>query len=201
MKTKPLIVPQVNPQKIIHKIDSFTNKKTQYTVHLKELTCNCPDFIKRRQFFLPTDIRRLCKHIIKALFKEKNKEILPKYIMAMLFYSRDTNRGVRTDVEYFEDIINDERIALTNSKAGWYNIAAKDLKNKYDSFGYNVLENRWSYEKHPKNAKAIEKILEHPNYKNKYFAINIKTSEHNNNTNKVVIIIGILFVLFLFLIQ
>ena len=52
-------------------IESETTNDLKYDVNLYGLTCDCPDFIKRRADLQQNDIHRICKHIKTAMDKGK----------------------------------------------------------------------------------------------------------------------------------
>ena len=50
------------------KIQSFKDPNKEYNINLNELTCECAHFKADRLNYSQNDPRRLCKHLVKALF-------------------------------------------------------------------------------------------------------------------------------------
>lgn len=128
-----------------------------YSVNLSNLSCTCPDFIKRRADFQPTDIRRMCKHISKSIIDTKLNAKLTKNNLIRLFVKRSSEKN--KGIPLFHELIQiniDEEIKGPNP---FYLLLNKDnyplvdvlvlLKTTYNRFGYNFEEKRWSYGNNP----------------------------------------------------
>lgn len=52
-------------------VESFSDPGKTYTVNISNLSCSCPDYGENRSEFSLCDPRRLCKHLVETLAKEK----------------------------------------------------------------------------------------------------------------------------------
>lgn len=132
---------------------------------LARTECSCPDFAPRAEF-APLDLRRLCKHLQRALLDHHRAE-LPELFVAMLEDAKLT-RNARFRVEHA--LGHDIGFSYTPGR-GWVNIfmrkrRAKDLRDvhtgPYERHGFNVDEQRWSYAKGPANARLVRELLKRP---------------------------------------
>jgi pullulanase/glycogen debranching enzyme len=96
-------------------------------------------------------MERACKHLKLELSKEPS---LQGTVFALILSDSHHTTAYRVSKEtesiigYSEDTINE-----------WINVYAKDTTSKYDKFGYSVDEQRWSSNKMPIKADAIETLI------------------------------------------
>ena len=165
MRINRLNIPEIQTEKSKIQITSLTDAREIYTVSLIDFDCNCPDFYKNRSCFERNDIRRLCKHLIKALEEAELIFEFPGHIGLLLESAANRNKGIIIFNDYFEAETINGPILVTKASNGWYNIIAPVVskgKNRsifYDEFGYNLEEKRWSYGKHPPGATEIKKTI------------------------------------------
>jgi hypothetical protein len=145
--------------------DSETEPGVARIASLQRMECSCPDFARRAEF-APLDLRRLCKHLQRALLDHHRAE-LPELFVAMLEDAKLTNNS-RFRVEHA--LGHDIGFSYTPGR-GWVNIfvrrrLAKDLRDvhtgPYERHGFNVDEQRWSYAKAPDNARVVRALLKQP---------------------------------------
>lgn len=123
-------------------VASESQPGANWIVDLDQRTCNCPDFLKRRQHLAVDDARRLCKHGIKVLFDRGLTGQLSPLQRAVLndrfFPSFDFIHCQRLgDIEVAFAWRDGER---------WINLFAPAARGSanYARFGYNLHERRWA---------------------------------------------------------
>jgi hypothetical protein len=165
VKPSILALPDVEQFEDIVKIQSLTEKSESYTVSLKNLTCSCPDFQKRRKDYPATDLRRLCKHLAHALCQSGATLDMPEHINEILMSAEARGAGIPIYAPYIEIILDGQPAAFIGpSSNNWYNVVTRDRKREspkaaYREFGYNVDEERWSHNYPPPKAKTIRQII------------------------------------------
>lgn len=137
---------------------SSSSSDTEYLVNPEALTCQCRDWIDRRQQFPRTDPRRLCKHLMEAILGEGGiPDSLAKYEDTLLRYANFEQRGfplaqVWTTIQIAR---HDYDIFLPpGPNESWINIYSDDEK-----WGYHRYEERWSYDNRPKDAATLLKAI------------------------------------------
>jgi hypothetical protein len=143
-------------------IESSSNDQC-YVVDLSKHTCNCPDFTKKRTLFPSNDIRRACKHICLAIARRRLLDRVDTLSSALISECVQSGCGFPCDgpVLWFE--IEGDPIVFSFGNSEWLNIFAiargKHREFKFDRFGYNFIERRWSYGISPKNSLKIREII------------------------------------------
>ena len=159
---EPIIFPQLETYRATVRVSSFQSPHTFYDVDLKSLKCTCPDFAKTRNRFPTTDIRRLCKHLVRAICDDEAIKQLHGHMAVLIRSAAGRKKGMIPQAQYLETWTETSgKIVLCGPKNGWYNIVCKrpENRNEYDEFGYNVSEDRWSNDKYPPDASKIESII------------------------------------------
>jgi hypothetical protein len=135
-------------------VKSRSEKGKTYAVNLGQLTCSCPDFEKRRASLPANDIRRVCKHIGRAL---EDADALSHYDeIAQAFIrpkkaSGDRSVGHGVNAARFVRLQDGaDELALSFSlDNAWVDVVTrrgtKSRIKKYKRYSYNVDERRWSY--------------------------------------------------------
>lgn len=148
---------QVALEKLPSEIKINGSTGNSYIVNLATLTCTCPDFIKRRLCFSPTDCRRACKHIAKTIVRKKlNTKITKnKLIRAFIRKASANYEGVPPFKTILHVKINEKvrgpgefYILLNPSKMPWVDII-NFTETTYTRDGYNITEKRWAYGRNP----------------------------------------------------
>jgi hypothetical protein len=124
---------------------------TSYKVNLKKLTCNCPDFTKKRKKFDKDDPRRLCKHLVRSIqdpYDYYNFEVGSQVIYCQLKKIGFPCNNFRLTIS----IDNEPHTAYINKDPNKSWIDVFDKQNKY---GFNVKEQRWSYGDAPKRGDDL----------------------------------------------
>lgn len=131
------------------KVKSFSNPSINYTLNLSKMTCTCPDFTKRHSKYEKGKIERLCKHLKLELSKEPS---IKGSIFEPLLSDKHDSKS------YF---ISDETESIIGYSEDneWINVYAKSASGEFDKFGYSIDELRWSRDKVPANAEAIEDVI------------------------------------------
>lgn len=137
-----------------------------YIIDLTKKTCSCCEFQgwRDRTQYDASDIRRYCRHMIKALPNEvlENLDELRKLLI-------NPYNGTCDVDGYFKlfKIDGNEIIARFNGSTNWVDVFARRQRLKdgkentgpLEKYGFNVEENRWSYGNGPRNALAIKRAI------------------------------------------
>lgn len=140
-----------------------------YTLNLKHASCTCPDFQKRRNGYSRHDPRRYCKHLANAVVSapdyslSENAQLTMAYPPSQFIDECALSTGVKFyllhDGPESEWVNVHARKRKAGEKAGWFS-------GKYDRYGYNRDERRWSYGEGPAGAgeirEAIAELLDAP---------------------------------------
>ena len=190
---EPFIFPQLEPFRTTIRVSSFENPHTFYEVDLKNLTCSCPDFAKTRNRFPTTDIRRLCKHLVRAVCDDEAIKQLPGHMAVLIRSAAGRKKGMIPQAQYLETWTETSgKIVLCGPKNGWYNIVSKvpENRNQYDEYGYNVSEDRWSNDKYPPDASKIESIIsDHYQSQGHPAGLSHQTSSETDNSSSMTVLI------------
>ncbi len=143
-------------------IPSFSDDKITYHVSISKMTCSCPDFQKHRKNVAPNDPRRVCKHIATVL--EENNFFQPQSELALVILQRSSTNKKLTTVK----LESGNEVAICHGGSEWIDVFTRKRKKgdngglytgKYDRFGFNLNENRWSYGDGPPGAREIRFII------------------------------------------
>ena len=146
-------------------VDSFTSNDVSYNVNLEDMTCTCNDFYEIRTNFPKYDIRRFCKHIRYAISKRGLDNQLPEYAQ----YIFNDPYSYKLKQYFIIKQINGHEVVLGFIPDNeWINIYSRRKKKndmpgintgKYQRYGYNYREKRWSYGIAPDRARNIKMFL------------------------------------------
>lgn len=122
-----------------------------YDTNIQNLTCSCPNWVKRRSVYSMNNPKRLCKHIIKKL----NIANLPdsiKYFRESIEAYRERELGFRMDFNLMDMFELDYKVLYRDGE--WINIFDSDGKQ----YGLLINDNRflWTRSGKPKKYKEIE---------------------------------------------
>lgn len=129
----------------------------KYEMYLSILECSCPDFLKRRKDFPLGDVRRICKHQAKSIFKLKKNNIITEDLRIQTLVGKAASRG--WGVPLYKKIVEFEIDDGTNEKSTSFVVIPEgdfewlDVfcfgKGRYHRYGYNYKAMRWAQELHP----------------------------------------------------
>jgi acid stress-induced BolA-like protein IbaG/YrbA len=133
-------------------------ESANYTVNVVNQTCSCPDFEVIRSKFIKGHLRRICKHLAWPM---RNNAAVGSF-ERMVF--QEIKFGLSAVTRFRFISTPDVRIALAvkHDERDWCDIVAPKRKGEsHDLYGFNITEQRWSYNTRPKDWQAIEgKILQ-----------------------------------------
>lgn len=138
-------------------VKSSSTKGAQYLVDLSRQTCECMDFSGTRSRYAFGDSRRFCKHMVKAMLKQKRE--MPPILRRMFDDAERAGKGL-----FLEEIrmtADDESgILVAKSQAGeWFSVIAES-NGQLVRHGYNIAEKRWSYGRPPENESYCRRLVE-----------------------------------------
>ena len=136
-----------------------------YIVNLFEYSCTCPDYLKRRQYFYPGDVRRVCKHQFALMEERGLVDQLDELSRAVLKFGAN-----RKTLRRLENKAGVAFALSTDTWAEWVDVVTRKKRvgekggaysGEYDVYGYNNSEKRWSYGEAPAGARAIKSAIRH----------------------------------------
>jgi len=139
------------------KIPSESDDSVSYNVDFTGPTCTCPDFTSARSKLPLGLVSRCCKHIIEGYSRLTPEDGWPGWFDAFI------EEGIRPNPKLQWEVVPVGKFhALVSSPMkGWGNVYLQDDSGN-NQFGYNVSEDRWSYDNQPpaasKLATAIKKM-------------------------------------------
>lgn len=158
-KDEPVVYDEETNSLTTLTIDLSGQDSGKYKLSTSSVTCTCPDFEKRRKFFRKDDPQRLCKHLI-LLFN--GKDVLPPLFEPYRHtISLCTQNGfgfpISKKIIYEDFKVGKIELWIPNKHTdenGWCDVYVNSVR-----FGYNILEQRWSYDSRPPMAREIKKII------------------------------------------
>lgn len=145
-------LPELPPDaRISIKVQSVMSRGVEYDVDLDELTCSCPDFDKRHTYVDEFDFGRLCKHLRQA-YREHAGD-LPLLVTALL------DRGGARSYHTVQLGTASSFVLGVTPERPWVDVFLQ-IDDAWKCWGYDLGEQRWSYNTAPPAAAAIAKILQ-----------------------------------------
>ena len=142
------------------RVRSQTKRSDFYEVELKGPTCTCPDFRSFRHRLRERHLTRCCKHILDAYAQLKPSGGWPGWLGAFLALSWTPhprqNWQVLSIGQGWLTFRRPELVLISSAPNGWANVFAP-YDGYYDSYGYNVIEDRWAYGIEPPASERIKK--------------------------------------------
>jgi len=136
-------------------------KKIKYEVNLYQLTCTCPNFTAHRSTLPQNDIRRICKHIKKVMEDVKLENEIDNLSYRIILCATDVHPKSEQGRLFFTFSVNGNPVAVSFKKGNskpWFDVFAKQpYKTTYEMYGYNPIEDRWSYNEHPAYEESVLK--------------------------------------------
>lgn len=140
-------------------VPSETDAEQVYTVDLQELSCDCPEWTKRRSGYPVRDVRRIDKHIARALL-DRGGSGDPR-VDCLIGPMRGKSRlGTKAQDLWSFDVADANVLIATRQGTVWYDVIAQDAAGKWRRYGYNPDEVRWAYGKGPPGAAVIEERVD-----------------------------------------
>jgi len=121
-----------------------------YEVNADSVTCQCPDFYKRRKDFAMSDPRRLCKHLMTIVASDNIDDVHHAAIFQNL---QEKGLGYPLGQKFSSKIRGRQVTAFIGPDPNhpWVNVFVES-----DEYGYNIQEDRWSYGNEPPAPKTTE---------------------------------------------
>jgi hypothetical protein len=163
IRVSPLEAPVVG--KTIYSTPRGESQKL-YACDLSKHSCTCEDWRDVHEVIPDLGIGRLCKHLVDA-FREVhedtkvNTEDWPDPIANVIFMLHRFKLPAEplTSWEFLEWAKHDAFVAYGSSD--WTTVFANKGESRYERFGYNVAEARWSYGAQPPGADILAGYFEH----------------------------------------
>lgn len=147
-----------------------TTKGETFDVDLKACQCTCSEFAERRSAFPINDIRRLCRHLLKAYEKAGIWGQQDEIALAMLRTGPIEGGAWAHRALYKANLLSGAEVFFGATKGkDWISIYTRKRKRgekaghftgAFDSFGFNRATGQWSYGTAPPAAKEIKKLLD-----------------------------------------
>jgi hypothetical protein len=145
------------------RIKSHTRKSEFYMVDLSGPTCTCPDFRSFRHKLPTGHLTRCCKHVFDAYAQLEPSTGWPGWLRSFLELAHPPHPKHEWDVlkispGWFSLGGQTSFVLISSPQNHWANIFTSD-NGAYDRYGYNLSEDRWSYEIEPQNSEKIRKAV------------------------------------------
>jgi hypothetical protein len=143
-------------------IESYSDENILYSVSASEMSCTCPDFKKYRKGIPVNDPRRACKHVYSVMADNGLLSNLSELALAIL-ESPSKNRTLTT-----VKLASGNEVSICHGGNEWVDVFTRKRRKgdsgglysgKYDRFGFNINEQRWSYGDAPPGAREIRSVL------------------------------------------
>jgi hypothetical protein len=148
--------PWVPPIEVTVTEQSQSEPGVVYHVDLGRQTCTCPDWNGVRQRLPVGSPSRFCKHMFSALGKVSPSRDWPSWLGYLVDHGRRLSPRSRLGVVKREG----GAVLLCVGEGEWCDVIAPE-SGSYSLFGFNRVQNRWSYGEAPKGAMEIRKAIGH----------------------------------------
>lgn len=147
----------------LQSVKSRSTPGLRYQVDTAQVTCTCPDFVERRTTFATNDLRRLCKHLARAMSPLIDWGRSSEWGPVLL-------QGTRAKTNFVTGTLSSGAAVLIGSSPDdpWIDVYSRKRKKgdrggvytgDYDCFGFNVERNGWSFGDGPPGAREIRSML------------------------------------------
>jgi hypothetical protein len=132
------------------RVMSQSERGVAYDVDLTGPSCSCPDWRTWRSALPPGDPTRCCKHTFDAFSRVRPEGGWPGWLDAFL------EQGWRADPQTRWRVleVSGRQVLASTAPRDWANVFAPGPV-RYQRFGFNVVERRWSYGVEPDGAAMI----------------------------------------------
>ncbi len=141
------------------KVTSRSNNPVHYKVNLYRLTCTCSRFRRQRGYYPDQDIRRLCRHLRRALESEnvldQYDELTRKIIQERVrdkCYQRDTVLGTEVAFGFHP---KQEFMRVYARRRGQQDGPNGPFTGTYEKFSLNINQESWIYGEAPPGATEL----------------------------------------------
>jgi hypothetical protein len=151
-------------------VASQSDDRRQYRTNVSNLSCSCPDFVKRRAHLPDRDLRRICKHLVEALERVGALDRMDDVARAIV--SPRTPRGSKKEQadgvreERFFQLNDGEDVVVFGLSTGgsWISVFARRggsrRANHYRRYAFSVRERRWASGAAPFGSPALERVVD-----------------------------------------
>ena len=145
------------------RIKSHTAMGVFYEVDLGGPTCNCPDFRSFRRKLPVGHLTRCCKHIFGAYAQLDPSDRWPGWLGAFLRLAWTPHPHhewlvLHVRPAWYALHVRKALVLISSAPNGWANVFAAN-NDRYDRYGYNVIEDRWSYNIEPAASERITRAV------------------------------------------
>jgi hypothetical protein len=151
-------LPLLPSAKEIVSMDCTTEAREQ-TVDICDHTCTCEEWVKERSVFPPRHVKRMCKHVAKALLEHKESLAYDDLIGCLIETCVRRGRGTTIGGEYIAAAPPAGVALLSHAEKEWVNVYAMN-GSKYERFTYSLQDKRWSFGQTPKDSLALRNFIE-----------------------------------------
>jgi hypothetical protein len=136
------------------RVKSHSERGVLYDVDLSGPTCSCPDWRSKRRALPQGHLSRCCKHVFDAYGQLKPLGGWPGWLDAFLELSWTPH----PQHEWMVFQVGRGLVLASTAPTGWANVYVEE-GGTYERFGYNVSENRWSYDMEPAGSERIRRAI------------------------------------------
>jgi hypothetical protein len=153
------------------KVDSRSQADLKHEVNLETLSCSCPWWQERCAHLPDRDIRRVDRHVARLLIRSKAIKEFDEIIQVILGHEDDYRNyeGFGADYLHRMTLYSGMKIVFTfRTSSPWVNVITRRRKKgdtgdyytgRYSKYGFNLIEERWSYGRTPPGAKLFRNII------------------------------------------
>lgn len=136
----------------------------QIAVDLCNHTCSCPDWFSHHKHLSSDSVGRLCVHIVNAYceVQEDSNTMAVNWDLNLthLIFILSEFKLAADAVENWQFIEWDGGDAYVGwGKSDWATAFVNDGDNRYERYGFNLEEDRWSYGAFPESAELVASWL------------------------------------------
>jgi len=140
------------------------DEKRLFAANLRNHTCTCDDWPEIHEVIPERGAGRLCRHLVDAMREVYDEEKIdtsdwPEPVTNLIFILARLRLPAEPLLtwEFIEWDNHDAYVAYGNSN--WATVFANLGDGRYEHFGFNLLDSRWSYGTQPPDAELIVRHL------------------------------------------
>jgi hypothetical protein len=137
------------------KVKSHSERGVLYNVDLNGPTCTCPDWRSYRAHLPEGHLGRCCKHVLDAYGKIEPQAGWPSWLGCLV----ENRIPPHPQKQWMVIQVKRSPALLSTAPSGWADVYASSDGGFYERFGYNVIEDRWSYGMEPDGSRKILQAL------------------------------------------
>lgn len=171
-KTMTVILPALKgTYRGSNKVASRSQADLKHEVNLETLSCSCSWWQERCAHLPARDIRRVDRHVARLLIRSKAIKEFDEIIQVILGHEDDYRNyeGFGADYLHRMTLHSGMKIVFTfRTNSPWVNVITRRRKKgdtgdyytgRYSKYGFNLIEERWSYGRTPPGAKLFRNII------------------------------------------